>query len=296
MAATIVNTAMGEVVLKTAPKRVITLEHRYSEMVLSLGIVPVGVADIESYKRYDGIDGGKLKGVHDVGRRAAPNLESIGLLKPDLIIGARLRNASVYPLLSKIAPTLLFSYIEPPSNGISPYDEMIDEYKRIAKVLNRQKQAEVVLSMLNETIVKAQAEIKRLKAEGRLTSDRVAIAQFLPGSPKIRLMTTDSVAIEALEKIGLKPAWNREAGLEGTGYETVSIDVLMRLGLFHLFYINERADDAELKKTMSSPIWQHMAFVEAGLTARMAEDIWPWGGPLAVKKLIEHVVDVLAKS
>lgn len=89
LSALTINTAMGNVNLTPSKNpKVVTLEHRYTEMVLSLGVTPIGVADIKSYQTFDGIDALKLSQTLDVGRRAAPSIEAIARLKPSLIIGA----------------------------------------------------------------------------------------------------------------------------------------------------------------------------------------------------------------
>ncbi|MGJ3500422.1 Ferric-citrate-binding protein [Piscirickettsia salmonis] len=286
-----INTVMGHITVKVPVKRVITLEHRYTEMVLSLGVIPIGVADIKSYQEYDGVDEKKLKGVESVGRRAAPNLELIASLKPDLIIGAKLRNASVYPVLSSISPSLLFNYIQMPNGKEQPLARLFAEFNTIAKLLGKTQQAKKIIANYNKTVTEAKATINQLKQQGLLKSDRVAIAQFLPGSPKLRLLTTDSVAIEVLKSMGLKAAWPVKGGPSTLGYRTVGIQRLSTLGQTNVFYFNERADDSYLKNTLSNPLWLNLPFVKSALTYRFSQQIWPWGGPVALEKFINEVVD-----
>ncbi|ODN42052.1 ABC transporter substrate-binding protein [Piscirickettsia litoralis] len=291
----IINTAMGKVTVKSA-KRVITLEHRYTEMALSLGIIPVGVADIKSYQNYDGIDGKKLDTIENVGQRAAPNLESIANLRPTLMIGANLRNAPVYPVLSSIAPTLLFNYIQMPNNQEQPLAEMFAEFKTVAKALGKKEQAGKIMASYARTVAEAKAEINHLRQQGELLSDEVAVAQFLPGSPKLRLLTTDSVAIEVLNSIGLQAAWPVKGGPSTFGYRTVGIQTLSVLGQANVFYFNERADDHYLESTLKSPIWLNLPFVKSGLTYRLNQQTWPWGGPVALEKFIDEVVNDLKQK
>ncbi|WP_119344919.1 ABC transporter substrate-binding protein [Facilibium subflavum] len=277
-------------------KRVITLEHRYTEMVLSLGIIPVGVADIKSYMDYDGVFATKLKDTKDVGRRAAPNIEAMARLKPDVIIGTYLRNTNAFALLQKVAPTLLFSYIQVPEDHKSPLNQMLYEFNLVAKALGKQKKAKEVLKQYQQKIAKARQTITQLKAKGLLKSDRIAIAQFLPGSPKVRLFTTDSVAMDALKQVGLKPAWQVKAGEAGMGYLTVGINTLRPLGVFNFFYFNERSDDSQLQRTIHSKLWQSFGFVKADLAFELGQKSWPWGGPVAVADFVLQITDILVKK
>ncbi|TNF68932.1 MAG: iron-siderophore ABC transporter substrate-binding protein [Gammaproteobacteria bacterium] len=289
----IMNIIASAIYAETSKVRVITLEHRYTEMVLSLGLKPVGVADIKSYQLFDGIDSAQLDGVTDVGRRAAPSLQVITLLKPSLILGAKLRNQSTYPVLSSIAPTILFDYIQMPNNKTNALDEMILEFNQVAYATHTQAQATQILQQYHAILKQAKEKVKALKSHGQLKTDRVAIAQFLPGSPKIRLFSADSVAIEALREVGLKPAWPIKGGDANLGYLTVSIQRLSNLGLLNFFYFNERSDDSQLVKTIQSPVWQSFPFVKAKLTYRMKTDTWPWGGPLAVADFVQQIVNDL---
>lgn len=295
-AITIIPTAMGEIKIKEKPIRVITLEHRYTEMALGLGVAPVGVADIKSYKNYDGVLANGLNQALNVGRREAPNIETIARLRPDIIIGARLRNANAFPILSKIARTLLFNYIEISKTRQSPLQEMAQEFNLVAKALEKEKQAKIVLSKYNKIIEEDKQKISRLKQQGLLKSNKIAIAQFLPGSPKIRLFTTDSVAMNALVKVGLQPAWNVKGGDSNMGYLTVSINTLQSLGDFNFFYFNERSDQSQLKQTFNSKVWQSFNFVKSGSVYSMKEKTWPWGGPIAVADFISQVTSKLEKE
>lgn len=87
--------------------RVITLEYQLTEMMLQLGIRPVGVADIRGYSRWVGYRQEQLAHSVSVGTRQQPALEYIAKLKPDVILGMAFRHRSVLPALQSIAPTFL---------------------------------------------------------------------------------------------------------------------------------------------------------------------------------------------
>lgn len=96
----VLQDALGEVKLDKPAKRVVALEWTYAEDVLAVGVQPVGVADIENYKKWVNIEPKLDDQVADVGTRQEPSLESIAALEPDLIITAtwrmkRSRNSSM---------------------------------------------------------------------------------------------------------------------------------------------------------------------------------------------------------
>ncbi|MBD6617809.1 iron-siderophore ABC transporter substrate-binding protein [Komarekiella sp. 'clone 1'] len=84
-------------------ERLVTLDD--AENAIALGIKPIGavISDFSSYWQ------DKLIGVKNIGTIGEPNLESILALKPDLIAGSEYQR-DIYPITSKIAPTVLFKF------------------------------------------------------------------------------------------------------------------------------------------------------------------------------------------
>ena len=91
-----VKHAMGETKIKGTPKKVVVLTNEGTEAVLSMGIKPIGaVKSFTLGDRYDHIKA-DMEGVKIVGDENQPNLEMIASLKPDLIIGNKVRQEKVY--------------------------------------------------------------------------------------------------------------------------------------------------------------------------------------------------------
>jgi iron complex transport system substrate-binding protein len=86
-------------------ERIVALEPDAVDDSLALGVRPVGTAvpkgGIPSYLRR------RLGDVTAVGPIARPDLETIDLLEPDLILGSRRHHRRLYDRLSEIAPTVL---------------------------------------------------------------------------------------------------------------------------------------------------------------------------------------------
>jgi len=97
--------ADGVTRLEAKPTRVVVLDSGELDDVLALGVVPVGVAtlntSVPSYLAE------KVTGVPRVGDINALNLEAIAAVRPDLILGSKLRVDQLYSKLSVIAPTVL---------------------------------------------------------------------------------------------------------------------------------------------------------------------------------------------
>ncbi len=82
---------MGETEVPANPKRVVILTNEGTEALLSLGIKPVGaVKSFTGNPWYDHIKA-DMEGVTVLGEEGQPNIELIASLKPDLIIGNKMR-------------------------------------------------------------------------------------------------------------------------------------------------------------------------------------------------------------
>lgn len=128
---------LGTTKIEKNPKRIVVLEFSFLDALAALEVSPVGVADDKKRERigkeYTNVIGHDWK---SVGTRKAPSLEVIASLKPDLIIGDEKRHASVYQLLSQIAPTIILDSLS------GDYQNSLSNFKVVGKALNKSKEAE----------------------------------------------------------------------------------------------------------------------------------------------------------
>lgn len=106
----------GTTRIERQPTRVVALGPHALDLLLSLGVQPVGygeaaqlgVTNSGSPVRQIRYLGSRVTGTPlHVGDRFQPNLEVVAALRPDLIVGENYA-AGAYPALGRIAPTLLF--------------------------------------------------------------------------------------------------------------------------------------------------------------------------------------------
>ena len=99
--------AMGVTEVKANPERVVVLDTGELDTVAALGIKPVGMVRADVNTEVVGYLKDAVAGAEIVGTIQDPNLEKIASLKPDLILGSKLRVADKYDQLNAIAPTVL---------------------------------------------------------------------------------------------------------------------------------------------------------------------------------------------
>jgi len=274
--------------LPSAGKRLIVLEHRYVEHALSLGIAPVGVADLGYYLAHVGVGAAALahSRTASVGLRQEPNLEEIGRLAPDLIVGVRFRHSPIRERLSAIAPTTLFDYTDVPADGPDQFVVMLDELRSMGSAVDRTAEAEAAIAAFQTQL----DSLRQRVADAGLSNAPFVFAQFPSGSPFVRLFTDRSVAVELLRRIGLVNAW--PGNYERFGFNTVGPEKLVSLR-DALFIHAVIGSDSAYEKLTSGPVWRVMPFVKAGHVYRLPNDIWPFGGLTSAARFVELVVDHL---
>ncbi|MCA0158095.1 iron-siderophore ABC transporter substrate-binding protein [Tsukamurella sp. M9C] len=98
--------AMGETQVPANPQRIVVIDSPHTDALVALGIKPVGAAVAAANEGFPGYLRDKLDGTENVGLIAGPDIEAIAKLRPDLIIGSKVRHEKLYQQLSAIAPTV----------------------------------------------------------------------------------------------------------------------------------------------------------------------------------------------
>lgn len=264
--------------------RVVALEWVYAENLLALGIQPVGVADIQGYKRYVNVQPSLAETVVDIGTRQEPSLEAIAQLKPDLILGVELRHQTIYDTLSAIAPTLIFNPY-PSAQNSHQLDEMQQTFLKIAERVNRRDLAEKVIQQMQTQFQTAAERIKNLQKPDFL------LGQFSDNAPQIRLFTDNSMAAQILTAIGLKNAWKGE--FDRFGFNTVWVEALPKVETANFIYI-PAPNSPYQQQLETNPVWRGLEFVQQKRLYAIAPDTWLFGGPLSAQILVEKIIQTFA--
>ncbi|KHE71639.1 ABC transporter substrate-binding protein [Halobacillus sp. BBL2006] len=287
-----IEDAMGEQTIEGTPKKVVVLEWTYAEDLQALGMEPVGVAGLDSYGDWVDVGIPFSDSVEDVGTRAEPNLEAISRLNPDLIIGVKFRHEGIADKLQQIAPTVMFApYSEEAAQD--QYQNMIDEFNTIAKVVDKQDKAEEVLNNMEQTFKDQQA---RLEEAGKGGMDYVITQAFTSqNTPTLRLFTNNSIVAKVMNKMGMKNAYETDK-LETYGYTSTTVETLQNYQDANFFYIVQEEDNIFSNQLKGNPAWENLKFVEENRTYKMPGDTWTFGGPLSAEVLAKQVVDAAVKE
>lgn len=271
-------TALPRIGAADVPRKIVTLEWAETEMVLSLGLVPAGVADLGGYRRWVGIDNEALVGALDVGGRQQPSLEALMRIKPDLIVTSALRHATIAARLKAIAPTLL---LDAGTNAPDFYEATKRDLSTVAKAIDRAGIGEAEWQSFEE----------RLIAVGKNNRDSVKliVAQPLPGVARLRVFTSNSLIMRTLLQAGF--ALGAEFGTQPFGFTTIGLEELASVSVdTKLLMLGDAVPD-ELSQ---SAIWSVLPMVTAKQVYAIGGDIWPFGSTRSMARLVEKTTSALA--
>lgn len=277
-AARSVEHALGEVRITGQPQRIVTLYQGATDTALALGLEPVGM--VESWLErpmYRYLRDELPAEVRFLGLETQPDLEAVAGLAPELIVGARYRHAAVYPLLSRIAPTV----IADTAHDVEAMLELMGE------ATGRDAEAQALLADW-----RARVADFRCRAEARLGDawpQRVSVVNFR--GDHVRLYY-DGFARSVLDQLGFL----RPAGQQGSGWgiKLVSRETLPALDADAIFvFMRDDAAVAELHREWTAhPLWRRLEAVQRERVYYVDPVIWNMGaGILAAHRLLDELYD-----
>ena len=275
------------VTLQKPATKVVVLEWGEAEMLVSLGVQPVGAADTKGYATWN--TAAKLDAsVKDVGTRNEPSVDSIAALQPDLII---MENDSVAlaPQAEKIAPVL----VAKGSDASRNLDRMRDDFAMIAAAVGKADEAKKILDDFDKALADGKKKIDAAGAAGK----NFAIADgWKEGSTiNVRMFGQGSLVSQLGIRLGLKNVWNGKVD-EAWGLGQTDVEGLNTLKDTDLqfFYNASDGDDIFAQGLATNAIWNSLSFVQKKQLHKMPNGIWTFGGPLSCQQYAEQLVKVYA--
>lgn len=280
-----VEHAMGSTDIPATPKKVVVLTNEGTEALLALGIQPVGaVSSWSGAPWYDHI-ADQMDGVEVVGQETAIDLEAIAKLKPDLIIGNKVRQEADYENLSKIAPTVFAETLT---------GQWKDNFSLYAKAVNAVDKGEEVLANYDAKI----EETKEALVD--VTNQSVSVVRFLSGTS--RIYYTDSFSGVILKELGFNRVEEQAELFTEDNKMAVEVgkELIPQMDgnlLFYFTYLPTGDDSASATEVewTADPLWQNLSAVKNGKAYSVSDAVWNTaGGILAAKKMLEEIQEVLA--
>lgn len=274
----VITHAMGETKIEGNPTRIVVLSNEGTEALLALGIKPVGA--VKSWTGdpwYDHIKA-DMEGVTVVGEESQPNIELIASLKPDLIIGNKLRQEKVYDQLKVIAPTVFSETLR----GAWQSNFML-----YADAIGKKADGEKIIADYDNRA----ADFKS-KAGDKL-NQKVSVVRFMAG--KTRIYLEDTFTGIAFSKLGITRPDNQK--YKDTFVEEITKERLPEVDADMLFYFTYETGDGKGTKMeeemLKDPLWQSLQVVKNNKAIRVSDAIWNTaGGVIAANLMLDEIYKI----
>ncbi|HET7735113.1 MAG TPA: iron-siderophore ABC transporter substrate-binding protein [Nocardioidaceae bacterium] len=275
----------GETVELEAPAtKVVALEWMQAESLITLGVMPVGLADKEYYNTWVAsapVD----DSVAAVGSRGEPSTTSVLKLAPDLVIADATTSANAIKALEKQVPVLVVRS----ADAKDQLQTMRDGFTMIAEAVGKETEAEEVLADLDAKLAEGKEAIEASDSAG--TSFAFADGWVDGGNVAVRMFGEGSLMSDLAESLGLENAWTQPVDGEW-GLGTTDPEGLTTLEGDVSFFYNqpEEGSDVFVDDLEKNPIWTTLPFVEAGRVYKLDTGVWTFGGPRSAEKFVDSVV------
>ena len=270
-----VTHAMGETTIKGEPKRIVVLTNEGVEAVLAMGITPVGATEAFTGDTWYKHTADQLQDTKSVGTESEPSLEAIAALKPDLIIGNKMRQEKVYDQLSKLAPTVFAETLR---------GDWQENFKLYSKAINKEDVGQEKLDAYTNRIEEMKENF------GDQTQQEVSMVRFMAGD--VRIYHKDSFSGVILEQLGF--ARPEEQDLPDFAERGVTKERIPAMEGDILFYITYETSDKEATKLeeewINDPLFQNLEVAKANKVFKVDDVIWNTaGGYLAAELMLDDL-------
>jgi len=277
----VVKHAMGETTIKGTPQRVVVLTNEGTEAVLALGVKPVGAVQSWTGNPFYEHIKAEMEGVQVLGKEDQPSLEAITALKPDLILGNKMRHEKIYDQLSKIAPTVFSETLR---------GKWKDNFKLYAEALNKKAEGEKVLADWDKRI----AEFKE-KAGDKLNT-KVSLVRFMPG--RVRIYYKDTFAGIILQELGVARPDTQNKDDFAAEVTKERIPEMEGDILFYFSYETGNGEASKLEQEWTNdPLWKNLNVVKNKKAFKVDDVIWNTaGGVKAANLLLDELTQYIIEG
>jgi iron complex transport system substrate-binding protein len=274
-----VKHTMGETCVPINPQRVVTLSLATLGNVLALGIKPIGTTnEVQIDNNSLTYLKGKTEGIKLIGI-SQPNLEATLLLKPDLIIGVDWFKP-IYPLLSKIAPTVL---------GEMDYSRWEEHVSFVAEVLGKQETEKALWQHYYQRIEKLKLAL------GNRYQDK-KISFIYVGRNKIEIDARNSYAGSIISDVQLKRPASQNVDAP-YGSLPISLEELKQVDGDILFVTTFSINGNDfLAAKQQEPLWKSLKAVQQNHVYYVDFMSWAASNILGTDAVIDDLFKYLVKT
>ncbi|MCW2477399.1 Fe(3+)-hydroxamate ABC transporter substrate-binding protein FhuD [Candidatus Symbiopectobacterium sp. NZEC151] len=256
-------------------RRIVALEWLPAELLLALGITPLGVAEIPNYRLW--VAEPQLpESVIDVGFRTEPNMELLAQLRPSLMVYSAGYGPSVEKM-SRIAPTMGFTFN---NDAGRPLTMAKASLRQLAQRLAIPDAAEQHLHTFSTFMQQAKVQLQSY------TRRPLLLFSFID-STHVLIIAKNSLFQEVMDELGIENAWREETSFWGS--VVVGVERLADIQDANAICFGH-GDEAMMAQVERSPLWQALPFVRQQRWQRVPA-VWLYGSTLSAMRFCQVLQD-----
>ncbi|WP_216216797.1 ABC transporter substrate-binding protein [Amycolatopsis aidingensis] len=283
---TVTDSRGKEIKLDAPASRVVALEWGEAEMLVTLGVMPVGVADTEGYGTW--VTSEKLDdSVRDVGTRTEPSVDSIVALNPDLVVMEKTRESNLVQQLEEFVPVL----VAKGSDASDNLQRMREDFTMIAAAVGKDAEAKQVLTDFDAALAEGR---RKIAAAGAAGQSFVMADGWQDGNAiSIRPFGAGALVSQVAIQLGLKNAWPGDVD-EVWGLGQTDVEGLTTIKGEDVRFLYNASDGTDLfaEGLKDNRIWNSLSFVQGGRVHRLTDGIWTFGGPKSCEQFADEIVRI----
>ncbi len=263
------------------PERLVSLDLLITELLLTLGEVPVAVANIPLYRRL--VASPALpESVEDLGPLNEPNLEFLQRLAPTRVLVADWQAPGLMPL-ARIAPVLPIKMFAGKTPALEHCENLLSD---MAELTGRQMEANTAIATTNAAIDTARTLLSGF-------SRPVYICRFNRDGRNIALFGGNGMLGDVANRLNLRNAY--KGRVNGAGVTNAPLSRLADEPDAVIVHFDRGAEtDVALARLEESALWHALPAVQKGRVVRMPV-IYPSGGLRSAERFATQIGAQLAK-
>ncbi|WP_459176448.1 Fe(3+)-hydroxamate ABC transporter substrate-binding protein FhuD [Ewingella americana] len=261
-------------------QKIIALEWLPAELLIALGVMPMGVADIHNYNLW--VDEPKLPAsVIDVGQRMEPNMELLQQLQPSLLLVSE----GYGPKVSQLAPIAPVLGMTANDGSAEPLKRAISSLYKLADYLGLQERAALHVQAYHDLLNQTRQNLQPVAQQPILLFSLLDTRHAL-------VFGKGSLFQEVMKDLGLTNAWQGEDSFWGS--VTVGIERLASIKNARALCFSH--GDADIFANVSRmPLWQALPFVrEKQLSVVPA--VWFYGSTFSAMRFCRILNEQLGSA
>jgi len=272
---------MGTTPIDKTPEKVVILTSEGTEALLELGVTPIGAVKPTTQDNFYDHVADKLKDVKIVGTELEVNVEAIAALKPDLIIGNKMRHEKIYDQLNSIAPTVFAETLR---------GNWKENFELYAKALNKEEKGKEVIAAYDARIADLKEKL------GDKVNQKISMVRFMAGD--VRIYQKDTFSGVIWDQLGFQRPDSQN--VDDFAIRNVTKEQIPLMEGDVLFYFTYETGDgagSQLEKEwIDDPLFNKLEVAQKGNVHKVDDTIWNTaGGVIAANLMLDDIEEFFLK-